>query len=263
MIGKKAISVLLCFFYAFSSFAKSIRHVEATEDKVVLINTALGYSTILEFNSRPISAVLGDQDSFKLEYVGNSITLKPLLPHSHSNLFIFTEYDRFNCTLRTVSPSEVDYSVKITAPSKAYPVQPETLPQVPHPVSPSVKTKQIQKKVSWKGYTLQALSSSQVKGSESARSVTVIEFNLSTQHIPYTFSAASFGVKQRGHFIPIESIYLDAVDLNPGHRPVYGKIVLLNQDYHPSEATSLLFAVPHHILQVPLSGGSLKNSKGK
>ena len=88
--------------------ANVIRRIEADEDKVALVRTAVGFSTILEFPSKPLSAVLGDQDSFKLEYVGNSITVKPLVSGATSNLFVFTEYNRFTCTLKSGAKSDVD-----------------------------------------------------------------------------------------------------------------------------------------------------------
>src|SRR5260221_731277 len=106
---ERLICLLLCISVPLDSYAKNLRQLQFNENQVAEIHTALGFSTILEFPSRPISAVLGDQDSFKLEYVGNSITIKPLVAHAKSNLFVFTEFERFNCTLRAGSSDDVDY----------------------------------------------------------------------------------------------------------------------------------------------------------
>jgi hypothetical protein len=261
---KKAIFVLLCATHAIEASAKLVRQVQTDQEKIVVINTSLGYSTLVEFTSKPLSAVLGDQDSFKLEYVGNSITVKPLLPYAKSNLFVFTAYDRFNCALRTVPPAEVDYLVRVSASSKSYPVQSETLPTVPVHLSETVKTKTIQRKGSWQGYSLKAVSMSLVKGSEKSREVTLFEFQLGTERDPYTFSVGSLGMRQLGHFIPIESIYLDSTDLKPQQAPLRGKIVLLNQDFRTDLPLSLLFAVPNHRIQIVIPAViTTKTKKGK
>ena len=73
-----AIGIILLLF-ARPTLAASIREIKGTTRSLIAIQTAIGFSTILEFQSKPLSAVLGDQDGFKLEYVGNSITLKPLI----------------------------------------------------------------------------------------------------------------------------------------------------------------------------------------
>jgi hypothetical protein len=44
------------------AYAASIREVKGTNRSLIPIQTALGFSTILEFQSKPLSAVLGDQD---------------------------------------------------------------------------------------------------------------------------------------------------------------------------------------------------------
>ena len=44
-----------------NSLAASIREIKGTNRSLIPIQTALGFSTILEFQSKPLSAVLGDQ----------------------------------------------------------------------------------------------------------------------------------------------------------------------------------------------------------
>ena len=286
---KKIILFLICFLscsvYSLHASAKPVREVESDENEVVLIHTAIGYSTVIQFHSKPLSAVLGDQDAFKIEYIGNSITLKPLLPHAKSNLFLFTEYDRFNCTLSTGDPAKVDYLVKLSVPSKTYPVEPSVLPTVQSPSqaqaqlqksqpekekSQEAKIHPIHKHVVWKGFTLSVFSSSEAQGQSpeggQVRSAFVYEIELKSTQIPYFFSAASLGIKQGRAFLPIESIYLDSIELKPGSRPIRGKIVLLKQDIRTHEPLSILFAVPKHILRVPVgtsSEGPSQARKGK
>src|SRR6185312_14459112 len=120
---------------------------------------------------------------------------------------------RFNCTLRTVTPAEVDYIVKVSAPVQSYPVQADSMPNVATQPLPTVKTRAIKRRGSWHGIILKPLSMSQVKGTEGSREAMVLEFELSSLKQNYAFSAGSLGVKQSGHFVPIESVYLDSVDL--------------------------------------------------
>jgi len=43
---------------------KTPRIVTQADSEMVTINTALGYTTLIQFDARPTSAVLGDQDGF-------------------------------------------------------------------------------------------------------------------------------------------------------------------------------------------------------
>src|SRR5690606_8679065 len=83
------------------------------QEKVSRVWTALGYSTVIELPSKPLQAVLGDQDAFKLEFVGQSVTLKPLLPGARSNLFIFTEWGRFPFLISTGAATHADFLVRV------------------------------------------------------------------------------------------------------------------------------------------------------
>jgi hypothetical protein len=73
----------------------------------------MGYSTILQFDSRPTSVVLGDQDGFKVEYVGNSLTIKPVAHGGKTNMFVFTDYDRFNFRVIVGQAQLVDYVIQV------------------------------------------------------------------------------------------------------------------------------------------------------
>ena len=266
---KKPLCVLLCFSQPLQSYAKTIREIEGGENKIVGVNTALGFSTILEFDSKPISAVVGDQDAFKLEFVGQSITVKPLIPHAQSNLFVFTEYDRFNCTLRAGSATNVDYIVKIKA---AHPSLPgdvaDSKRRVPDEKPTEFGRREIHQGASWGGFTLTIQRLVQVKGLDPSRAVTVIEVKLVTKNKPYAFSPQSLGVKQSGHFATIESIYLDSLNLR-FRQAVHGKIVLLSQDFKPQNQFAVVFAVPGrkapHRIEVALRSQRRQqpNKKGK
>ena len=237
--------LLCCVFYPYVSFAKTIREVRASENQPVNIKTALGYSTILEFSSKPISAVLGDQDAFRLEFVGNSITVKPLLPHAKSNLFVFTEYERFSCTLKSGQASEVDYVVKLKAPVSQ--VAPENGPSATVAAQikdPPTKKRVVGKRVSYSGFVLELAALTWIGGGGASRETLIFDFKLSSQLKPYVFSAHSIGIRQGGRFVDLESLYLESAKLLPGDAPVTGKAVVLTSNIVMSKPLNLVFAVP-------------------
>lgn len=48
-----------------------------------------GYSSILDFDDAPTQVVIGDSNSFQVERLRKSIVLKPLVPYSTTNLFVY------------------------------------------------------------------------------------------------------------------------------------------------------------------------------
>lgn len=93
-----------------------IRKVELAADKVATVRTALGIATIVQVPDRPNSVVVGDQDAFKVEYLDQAITIKPLRPGAKSNLYIYTEWRRFNVELVTGAEATADYVVYFESP---------------------------------------------------------------------------------------------------------------------------------------------------
>ena len=94
-----------------SAMADRVRHVECRTDQIVTIRTAMGIATIIQVPDRPNSVVVGDQDKFKVEYLDQAITIKPLQPGAKSNLYVYTDYRRFNVQLITGPEVSADYVV--------------------------------------------------------------------------------------------------------------------------------------------------------
>jgi hypothetical protein len=210
-----------------SNPSKMIRKVEVSPDQVTEIHTAIGYSTILDFTAKPLSAVLGDQDAFKLEFVGSSITVKPLLVHAKSNLFVFTEFDRFNIQLSSGDATLVDYIVSLTRrgedqgevePSSDLATTPTESLQLQ---SSSPREKVIQRSKKLNGIELKVVSKSETISEIPGRAATVITIELTSQRLTYAFSPASIGIKVGGR---------DALSIGPRLPVVHGKIALLKQD---------------------------------
>lgn len=88
-----------------------VRTVEVRKDQIVTVRTALGVATIIQVPERPTSLVVGDQTAFKVEYLDQAITIKPLHGGARSNLYIYTDYRRFNVQLMTTTEVSADYVV--------------------------------------------------------------------------------------------------------------------------------------------------------
>lgn len=103
---------ILLIPFSIPSFASErVRKIEVKTDQIVTIRTALGVATIIQVPDRPNSLVVGDQNAFKVEYLDQAITIKPLHGGAQSNLYIYTDYRRFNVQLVTTTESAADYVV--------------------------------------------------------------------------------------------------------------------------------------------------------
>jgi hypothetical protein len=98
-----------------------VRKVEVTQDQIVTVKTAIGIATIIQVPERPNSIVVGDQASFKVEYLDQAITIKPLRGGARSNLYIYTDYRRFNVQLVTGAEPVADYVVYLENPKEKAP----------------------------------------------------------------------------------------------------------------------------------------------
>lgn len=95
-----------------------VRHVEVVGDQIVTVRTSLGIATIIQVPDRPNSVVVGDQDAFKVEYLDQAITIKPLMSGAKSNLYVYTDYKRFNVELISGTEDSSDYVVYLDFPKE-------------------------------------------------------------------------------------------------------------------------------------------------
>ncbi|HLE12145.1 MAG: hypothetical protein A2504_17870 [Bdellovibrionales bacterium RIFOXYD12_FULL_39_22] len=114
--------VLTCVFFFFGSIAFSfenrVRYIEVQTDQIVTVKTAIGIATIVQVPDSPNSVVVGDQSAFKVEYLDKAITIKPLVGGAKSNLYIYTEWKRYNVQLVTGVEAGADYVVYLQNPKK-------------------------------------------------------------------------------------------------------------------------------------------------
>lgn len=121
------IHLILSILFGVSLSHAKVRRVVATGDQVVPVRTSLGIATIVQVPDRPNSVVVGDQDSFKVEYLDQAITIKPLSSGARSNLYVYTDWKRYNVELISGSQSEADYVVYLTDHEESKPtVKPES-----------------------------------------------------------------------------------------------------------------------------------------
>ena len=220
--------------------AQNIREVRATSGTLIPVHTALGFSTILEFQSKPISAVLGDQDAFHLEYLGNSITLKPIIQGAKTNLFVYSDVARFNFSIQTARSSNIDYIVHVLSKSIDAPTESKLTKKLDVPLFQTIP---VNRKSNLAGFTLKIPAIKLNNEKSNPRSASLIEFELSSSKKDYSFQPASIGIKQSGSFIEIESLFLEKMELKAGEPPIHGVAAILNQEWTRSKPITFIFAI--------------------
>jgi hypothetical protein len=203
--------------YATAHASSRVKKVPVQTDQIVPVNTAMGIATIIQVPDRPNSVVVGDQDAFKVEYLDLAITIKPVTPHGKSNLYIYTDYRRFNVELTTGPESGADYVVYLENPES------------------KVDDKSGRKqgtRIGWKQISKSFKNDSvsfNVERIGTARSgIVIVEFTL-TSSKKMEVSPAWFWVTQGGATRPIQNLFLSDVKLLPGES-IKGSIQLLKGD---------------------------------
>lgn len=218
-----------------------VKSVVLSEEDVGTVNTSIGYSTVLQFDTRPTAAVLGDQDSYKVEYIGNGLTIKPLFAGAKTNLFVFTEYDRFNFKLVTTPAGLADYILKIKRKApKGYPVEKSAYNSTD---ASSLNKKAVGKRAVCDNVFLQ-VNSIFWPDSDSTFildfTVGAVTPGLIRNKIP--FRALDFRILQRGKVIPMDAMYLGGLEVRSNLPKVLGKVVLRQNDFSKQLPVTLSFS---------------------
>lgn len=227
----------IIILFARTALAGPIREAYGSSQTLIPIRTTLGFSTILEFPLKPISAVLGDQDAVKLEYVGESITLKPLTSVVRTNLFVFTQTGRYAFSIQNGPPSAVDYIVRVRdreSKQNNSPTNDES--------QSTFRPVLINRKAAIAGVFLAVSRIQLSKDAAHLRAASLIEFEISSNRAPYNFKPTSFGLKQDGRFLDAESITIDRPWVAKGLPSSKGIIAVLNQDWDRRKPLTLVFA---------------------
>jgi hypothetical protein len=95
-----------------SAFAGKIRTIEVSSKRMEPIYLKLGQSTVLRFRETPKKVVVGNQNYFNVEFIGNDITVQPQ-GAVKTNLFVYGEYHTFGFILNAGSYSQYDDLVNV------------------------------------------------------------------------------------------------------------------------------------------------------
>ncbi len=207
-----SVVLLLNSFAAIAS--NKVRHVQVKRDQIVTVRTSLGIATIIEVPDRPNSVVVGDQDAFKVEYLDQAITIKPLVPGAKSNLYVYTDWARYNVELVTGPELSADYVVYLEHEKK------------------KEKSPKARSDVTWTKFT-NILKNSTIRleikrVGRTQSGVLLVEFTISSSS-KETIKPEWLWMTQNGKTIPIHNLFVSRLDIKNGV-PAHGTIQLLSQD---------------------------------
>jgi len=105
--------VIVGVLISFQSFAGQIRSVSVSAKNMQNIYLKLGQSTVLRFTETPKKVVVGNQNYFNIEFIGNDITIQPQ-GIVKTNLFVYGEYHTFGFILNVGAGSSYDDLVNVS-----------------------------------------------------------------------------------------------------------------------------------------------------
>lgn len=236
---------LLLTVLATTAVAKPTRTLELSETDIGQVHASLGYSTIIQLDARPTSAVLGDQDAFKVEYVGNSLTIKPLVPGARTNLFVFTDYERFSFRLVTGASSQVDYVVAVKRKrSKSASSFYDDGSYGDDVASEKMTTININRTASCRSTSLLVESFAYPK----AKPWVVIHFAVSQGSKgkgDFEFKPESLVLVNGKELVPIETLYLETASIPADGTKVKGSLLVRKENPKSTTQLNLVFSPDH------------------
>lgn len=215
-------------FFAFCQVAsaKPTRTLVMNESQVEEIRTALGFSTILDFGGRPGGVILGDQDAFKVEQMSGGLAIKPLFPGSKSNLFVFTDYDRFSFRLVTAPQAQADYRVVVKKKrDQGFAVE----------SGKALRIKTLGTKKRCSGFTL-ILKRTAIPISEK---VAIVDFSLKGP--ASSIQPGDFEILSGSQMVPVSDLLLSALKLDPTSG-ISGSAIIPKESANPGQELTLGFA---------------------
>lgn len=213
--------LLLTFPIEGDASVQKVRRVSVAQDQIEIVRTAIGIATIVQVPDRPNSVVVGDQSAFKVEYLDQAITIKPLRGSAKSNLYIYTDWRRYNVQLVTGPEAKADYVVYLENPKES-----------PKPAKSSIFWMKVRRSISNEKLSLE------VKRLGLSRDgMLLIEFVLQSKKSE-SIQAESFWLTQGGVTKPIQLLYLSAMTIEPGN-PVSGMMQVLRTDIYETEPLRL------------------------
>lgn len=115
--------VMVSVLVSFQSFAGQIRSINVSAKNMQNIYLKLGQSTVLRFTETPKKVVVGNQNYFNIEFIGNDITIQPQ-GNVKTNLFVYGEYHTFGFILNVGAGSSYDDLVNVSWSSPKFTSKP-------------------------------------------------------------------------------------------------------------------------------------------
>lgn len=204
-------------------FADSrVRKVYAEKDQIVNVRTAIGVATIIQVPDKPNSVIVGDMNAFKVEYLDTAITIKPLSSRAKSNLYIYTDYRRFNVQLVTGAEASADYVVYLENQKSKTPVK------RPGDRASSVRWKDLSRTL-----TNEATTFTTNRIGKGPGGVLFIDFTLKSSKFE-KMDPAVFWITQRNVTRTIHGLILSSLSITP-KAPARGTIEILRSDLIENE----------------------------
>jgi hypothetical protein len=202
---------------------QKVRKIHLKRDEIAQVKTSLGIATLIQVPDRPTSVVLGDTNAFKIEYLENAITIKPLSHSSKSNLYIYTEGRRFSVSLVTLPISSADYIVYLE-------------PEIAQPDPKREKWRDYSTKNKNHDFTLC------MKRIGKADGFLMITFQISTLK-PTNLKPDWIWLTQGGRTVPIQDLNLSGVTITE-REPVSAFLTFKESDLKAGVPTSLEIRSP-------------------
>lgn len=197
---------------AFSTAQAKVRNVEVKKDQIISVETRLGIATLIQLPERPSSVVIGDQGSFKVEYLDKAVTVKPLFVGARTNLYVYTDFHRFNIELVTSRGRSPDYVVYLK------PLNPQPPRELP---------------VRWRPYKTKTGKSPLVlelkRTGSSSDGLVLIDFRMHAKK-PLSFSPEAIWITEGEKVRPIEHLYLSDTQASP-LSSIHGLVMLKRADF--------------------------------
>ncbi|MCM2279255.1 MAG: TrbG/VirB9 family P-type conjugative transfer protein [Oligoflexia bacterium] len=213
--------LLLVFPFATEAAPPKVRRAAIAQDQIEAVRTALGIATIIQVPDRPNSVVVGDLDAFKVEYLDQAVTIKPLHGSAKSNLYIYTDWRRYNVQLVTGPEPAADYVVYLENPKETYKEAKASLVWTP------IK----------RSLTNETLSLEVKRLGRSRDGILLIEFIIRSTK-PEVLKAEWLWLTQSGVTRPIHLLFLSSMAIKPGEI-VSGVMQVLRSDVSDADPLRL------------------------
>ncbi len=207
--------ILMTFAPVVSLAADRVRHVVVHKDQIITVRTAIGIATIIQVPDRPNSVVVGDQEAFKVEYLDQAITIKPLNSGAKSNLYIYTDWRRYNVQLITGPEPLAEYVVYLDN-QKEKPKETKTV----------IKWMDYQKVMTNKNLIFSSKRLSRTKD------LLLIDFEIGSS-ANEKIDPSLIWIVQNGKTRPIHNLVLSKIEVRPNEK-VSGIIQILRSDVNES-----------------------------